>query len=298
MTGAVLTVGTFDGVHRGHQNVLARLTDRAAATGLASLLVTFDPHPLEVVQPVTAPQLLTVGDEKVEVLAATGLHYVAVLPFTKTLASYGARPFVEEILRRRFRMRELLIGYDHGFGRGREGDVELLRSLGGAQGFRVDVVPPVPAAEGGAVSSSHIRQAIARGDLNGAAAALGRSYSASGRVVRGDQRGRLLGFPTLNIALPSTRKLLPPPGVYTVRVATPAGTFGGMMNLGGRPTFGDESASLEAHLFDVDGDWYDAHVRIAFVARLRDTIRFPDSEALVRQLRHDADAARRALTAH
>ncbi|GAC1479425.1 MAG: bifunctional riboflavin kinase/FAD synthetase [Gemmatimonadaceae bacterium] len=296
--GTAVTVGTFDGVHRGHQNVLARLTERASATGLASLLVTFEPHPLAIVNPGGAPRLLTVGDEKLEVLATTGLQYLAVLPFTRTLASYGAATFVDEILRGRFRMRELLIGHDHGFGRGREGDVDLLRSLGGVRDFRVAVIPPVPAGDGGPVSSTRIREAVTRGDLATAAAALGRAYSANGRVMRGDQRGRTLGFPTLNISLPSLHKLLPPDGVYAVRVATPDGTFGGMANLGARPTFGDERMGLEAHLFDADGDWYDAHVRLAFVARLRDNVRFSDPRSLVAQLRHDAEAARRALTAN
>src|SRR5437868_1837791 len=146
--GTVATVGTFDGVHRGHWDVVERLAQRADETGLASLLVTFEPHPLEVVNPAAAPMLLTPGDEKLEVLAQSGLDYVAVLPFTTTLASYEAEQFVDLVLRERFRMRHLLIGYDHGFGRGRAGDVTVLRSLGESRGFAVEAVPPV-VGEGG-----------------------------------------------------------------------------------------------------------------------------------------------------
>lgn len=294
--GTIVTVGTFDGVHRGHQDVLTRLVRRSREVGLPSLLVTFDPHPLEVVNPAAAPPLLTVGDEKLEVLAESGLEYLAIVPFTPTLREYGAEEFVDEVLRRRFRMRELSIGYDHGFGRGREGDVEVLLALGARRGFRVDVIPPVTLDGGPPVSSTSIRRAVAGGDLARAALGLGRPYSVGGQVIHGEQRGRLLGYPTINLSSPPPRKLLPPAGVYAVRVQTPAGPFGGMMNLGGRPTFGDERLSLEVHLFDAHVDLYGAYTRVEFIARLRDVVRFPDIEALRAQLAHDEDAARRALT--
>ena len=295
--GTIVTVGTFDGVHLGHQDVIRRLCARAGEAGLPSVLVTFDPHPLEVVNPAAAPPLLTPGLERLEVLAETGVDYVAVVPFTPTLAAYEAADFVDLVLRERLRMRELLIGHDHGMGRGRTGDADVLAALGAERGFRVEVVPPVSAGEGGGppVSSTEIRRAVAAGDLDRAAVGLGRLYAASGRVVHGEARGRLLGFPTLNVELPSPRKLLPPEGVYAVRVQTPRGPFGGMMNLGPRPTFGDARVGIEAHLFDAAGDFYGAWVRVDFVARLRDTVRFPSVEALVEQLGRDADAARRAL---
>ena len=294
--GTVVTVGTFDGVHRGHQDVLATIGRRADDARLQSVLVTFDPHPLEVVNPTAAPPLLTVGEEKLEVVAVSGIHYMAVLPFTPTLARYTAAQFVDEVLRRRFHMRELVIGYDHGFGRGREGDVEVLRRLGAERGFRVDVVGPVGTGDGRPVSSTMIRRAVAGGDLPRAAAALGRLYAVSGRVRHGAARGRTLGFPTLNLAAPSPRKLLPPEGVYAVRAQTPIGSFGGMMNLGARPTFGDTSISLEVHLFDAAGDLYGAHVKVEFVARLRDTRKFAGADELAAQLRVDEQRARAALT--
>jgi riboflavin kinase/FMN adenylyltransferase len=292
----VVTVGTFDGVHRGHLDVLVRLAARGRETGRASLLLTFDPHPLELLHPAKAPLLLTTRDEKLAAIACTGIDYVAVLPFTRALADHSARQFVDLILRERFRMAELLIGHDHGFGRGRAGDVDTLRTLGAEEGFAVDVVEPIATDDGLAVSSTRIRQAIASGDLATAEAGLGRRYSLSGTVVAGEARGRGLGFPTLNVLPGSPRKLLPPDGVYAVLVETPRGRFGGMMNLGGRPTFGDERRTIEAHLFDSSGDFYGDAVQVAFVARLRDTLRFDGAAALMAQLALDETAARRALT--
>jgi riboflavin kinase/FMN adenylyltransferase len=292
----VITVGTFDGVHRGHRDVVERLVARSRALKIPSVLVTFEPHPLEIVNPSAAPLLLTTHYEKLEVLAETGIDYLAVLPFTPRLAAFSAEDFVELVLRRCFRMRDLLIGYDHGFGRQRAGNVSVLRTLGERDGFRVEVVEPVSTAEGQSVSSTSIRRAIAGGDLARAAESLGRDYSVSGRVIEGAQRGRTIGFPTLNLGGPPARKLLPPEGVYAVRVQTPRGPVGGMMNLGPRPTFGDSSTSLEAHLFDTNGTFYGAYVRIDFVARLRETRRFPSAEQLVAQLREDERAARGALT--
>ena len=292
----VVTVGTFDGVHLGHREVLARLVARSRETGRPSALVTFDPHPLEVVNPAAAPPLLTVGEEKLELLAESGIDYVIVVPFTTNLSHHTPEQFVDVVLRSRARMAELLIGYDHGFGRGRTGDVEILQALGARDGFRVEVVPPYTVGDGRPISSTSIRRAVAGGDLQRAAASLGRLYSVAGRVVRGDQRGRLLGYPTINLPLPAPRKLLPPEGVYAVVVQTPVGPHGGMMNLGPRPTFADPSLALEVHLFDAEVSLYGAHVRIDFLTRLRDTMRFPDATALIAQLGRDEEAARRALT--
>lgn len=293
--GTVVTVGTFDGVHAGHRLVLERLSERAAATGLKSVLVTFEPHPLEVVNPAAAPPLLTVGDEKLEVLAESTLDYLAVLPFTPALAQYDAATFVDVVLRERFGMRELLIGFDHGFGRGRAGDASVVQALGARDGFRVEVVPPVVGPDGRPVSSTSIRRAVAGGDLDRAAGGLARPYSISGVVIGGERRGRRLGFRTINLSMPPARKLLPPDGVYAVRVCTPDGTFGGMMNLGARPTFDDARRTLEAHLFGVRAELYGRRVRIDLIARLRETRKFESAAALVTQLGIDEAAARAAL---
>lgn len=291
----VCTVGTFDGVHRGHRLVLERLAVCARKRGLPAVLVTFEPHPLEVVNPAAAPPLLTIGIEKQEVLAESPLDYVVVLPFTPALATYGASDFVDLVLREKLGLQHLLIGYDHGFGRGRSGDAAVLQELGASRGFGVDVVPPVNGSDGRPISSTTIRRAVAGGDLARAADGLGRAYSASGKVEVGAGRGRALGFRTINIALPPARKLLPPEGVYAVRVQTPRGAFGGMMNLGPRPTFNEPESRLEAHLFDVDGDFYGQHVRLDFMARLRETRRFESPAALSAQLAADEQAARAAL---
>lgn len=295
--GVVVTVGTFDGVHRGHALVLERTAERARAAGLSSVVVTFDPHPLDVVNPSAAPPLLTLWEEKLELLAQSSVDYVAVVPFTRDLAALSAEEFVDRVLIGSYGMRELLIGYDHGFGRGRGGDVESLRVMGRTRGFPVEVVPPVLGSDDAPISSTAIRRAIAHGDLARAADGLGRRYSVSGQVSSGERRGRLIGFPTLNLGLAPPRKLLPPHGVYAVRVEGTAGAFGGMMNLGPRPTFQDDRVTLEAHVFDASGDWYGERVRVEFVARLRDSRRFAGPAELVAQLQKDAENARAALTA-
>ncbi len=292
----ILTVGTFDGVHLGHVDVIRRLVERAGEIGAPSLLLSFDPHPLEVVNPAAAPLLLTTTEEKLEVIAETGVDYFAIMPFTHDLASYGAEDFVELILRRRFRMRELLIGHDHGFGHRRAGNVTVLKELGARDGFAVDVVEAVSVGDGQQVSSTSIRRAVAGGDLDRAAQSLGRRYSVSGTVVAGNSRGRQLGFATINLSAPSPRKLLPPEGVYAVMVQTPAGQFGGMLNLGPRPTFGDTERSIEAHLFDVTRDFYGNRVRIDFVSYLRETKKFGSAGELVAQLRTDREDALIVLT--
>lgn len=295
--GAVVTVGTFDGVHRGHALVLERTAARARERGLTSVVVTFDPHPLDVVNPSAAPPLLTLWDEKLAAMSQTSIEYVAVLPFTTELASLTAEQFVERVLIERYRLRELFIGHDHGFGRGRAGDVESLRVIGRRLGIPVDVVQAVLGSDGAPISSTAVRRAVAHGDLARASDGLGRRYSFVGRVGRGEQRGRRLGFPTVNLELASRRKLLPPHGVYAVRVFGRPGIYGGMMNLGGRPTFDDDRMMLEVHLFDASGDWYGESVSVEFVSRLRDIVRFSGSEELIRQLEKDARDARSALTA-
>jgi riboflavin kinase/FMN adenylyltransferase len=289
---SIVTVGTFDGVHRGHRLVLDRLAAAARGRELRAILVTFEPHPLAVVNPEAAPRLLSVGDEKMEALASTGLDEVAVVPFTRNLAAYEAEQFVDLVLIGRFGMRELFIGHDHGFGRGRSGDVAVLERLGRLRGFGVHVVPPVDGRDGLPVSSTGIRRAIAGGDLARAADGLGRPYSVAGTVRRGDARGARLGYRTINLGSPIPTKLLPPDGVYAIRAQTPGGRFGGMMNLGGRPTFGDATRTIEAHLFDIEGDWQGARVRLDFIAHLRGVRPFSSPDELIRQLALDEAAAR------
>jgi riboflavin kinase/FMN adenylyltransferase len=297
MTGAaVATVGTFDGIHRGHQAVLTTIVQRGRARGLTSLLVTFDPHPLEIVNPSAAPRLLTLPDEKRALVAGLGVERVEVVAFTPELARLGPEEFVRDLLRARFGMQELVLGYDHGFGRGRAGDAELARRLARADGFTVDVVGAVK-DDGQPISSSLIRTAVAHGDLAAAERWLGRPYSLRGVVERGAGRGRTIGIPTINLTSPDPRKLLPPDGVYAARVEWRGARFGGVMNQGPRPTFRVEARGLEIHLFDFTGDLYGETVTVEWVRRLRDVERFPSRQALVDQIERDAAAARQILNA-
>jgi len=299
----VVTMGTFDGLHRGHQAVLAEVKRRARAGKLASVLVTFDPHPLAVVNPAAAPKLLSLPEEKEAAVRADGIDRFVLMAFTPAVAQLDAEAFVRRLCDE-YEMRELVMGYDHGFGRGRAGDVELVERLAGEQGFGMAVVDAVR-DNGQPISSTLIRTAIAHGDLDSAARWLGRRYSIRGTVVRGAGRGRTIGIPTINLAPPDSRKLLPPDGVYAVRVrilesgtrilAPDSKILGGMMNQGPRPTFGEQARTLEAHLFDFDGELYGETVDVEWVRRLREVQAFPSRDALVAQLERDRQAARATL---
>lgn len=299
---AVVTVGTFDGVHRGHQAVLAEIVERARRRGTESVVVTFDPHPLAVVNPAAAPRLLTLPAERQRLLVSSGVDRVVTLPFTPELARLGPEEFVRDVLRLQVGMDELVLGHDHAFGRGRAGGVDVVRRIGAADGFRVDVVDAVR-EDGQPISSTLIRAAVAHGDLALAARWLGRPHAALGQVTRGAGRGRTIGVPTINLPVPDGRKLLPPDGVYAVWVTVEGrGTgdegrdrYGGMMNQGPRPTFGVAERGLEVHLFDFAGELYGETVLVEWVRRLRDVQVFPSRDALVEQLARDAAAARETL---
>jgi riboflavin kinase/FMN adenylyltransferase len=292
--GTVATVGTFDGVHRGHWAVLQEIRRRAESTGRRSVLVTFDPHPLRIVRPEHAPPLLTTPVEKKEILAESGLDYAVFISFTEKLSRYEPRRFVEEILVGRLGVEELVIGYDHGFGRDRSGDAETLRAIGRELGFAVDVVAPVETG-GEPVSSSRIRRAVQEGRLAEAGLCLGRPYSCRGVVVRGDGRGKQLGFPTANLNMSNAGKLIPPPGVYAVKGVLRTGTYKGALHLGPRPTFRGSPPTIELHLLDFDGDLYGEEVRVDFIERLREVRPFRTVAALVDQMREDVAAVRLIL---
>lgn len=292
--GTVVTVGTFDGVHRGHWRVLDALCDAAESRGARSMLVTFDPHPLRIVRPDVAPPLLTTPAEKIEILAQSRVERVAFLCFTRELAAFSPRMFVEQILIARLGMTHFVIGHDHGFGRGRSGDVDTLREIGADLGFGVDVVDPV--SEGGdAISSSRIRRMLQDGDVASATLALGRPYSITGTVVRGAGQGRRLGFATANIDVPHADKLIPHEGIYAVRAALRDRFVNGVLHLGPRPTFAGLPPSIELHLFDFDDDIYGDRVRVSFIDRIRDIAHFDSVDALVRAMEADCAAARALL---
>jgi len=290
-TGTVVTVGTFDGVHRGHWHVLQSVRAASERLGLPSVLVTFDPHPLTIVRPDAAPPLLSTPGEKIEVLAESGIDYVVFVRFDAELASYPPERFVREHLIARFGMRHLVIGYDHGFGRGRSGDASTLQQLGREVGFDVEVIGPVAQGEE-PVSSTAIRHALVAGDVESAARALGRPYGMRGAVIRGDGRGRQLGFPTANLRIPHPDKLVPSQGVYAARAQLRGRTVNGALHLGPRPTFPGAPPAIELHLFDFDDDLYGEEIGVLFCARLRDVARFESVPALVRAIAADCAAAR------
>jgi riboflavin kinase/FMN adenylyltransferase len=231
--------------------------------------------------------------ERLEVLASSRIDAVRVLAFDRAMSQRSPESFVREILLGRCDMRELVIGHDHGLGHGRSGDVGMLRQLGAREGFPVEVVEPV-SVDGLPVSSTTIRREIGAGHLAEAARCLGRRYTVSAAVERGERRGHQLGFPTANLAV-SPKKMLPPDGVYAVVAETPAGRFGGMMNQGHRPTFSDGRRLLEVHLFGFEGDLYDQWVRVEWIAPLREIRRFEGAAALRRQLEEDRVRALGAL---
>lgn len=295
---SVVTVGTFDGVHLGHQALIRYVLERARLRGGPGVAVTFDPHPREVVHGEAVP-LLTTVEERARIFEALGLDRFIVIPFTKAFSKLRGEEFVRDVLVGHIGMQEVVIGYDHAFGRGREGDRHLLERLGAELGFGVDVVP-AQIVDQHVVSSSDIRALLVdAGDVRQAAEMLGRPYELEGRVVQGDQRGRVIGFPTANLAVDHARKVVPKTGVYAVR-ASVAGSevwYGGMMNIGVRPTFGGTELRQEVHLFGFDGDLYGRQLRIEFVERIRDERRFEGIEALVEQLSSDRARCMRILEA-
>ncbi len=285
LAGSVLTVGTFDGVHLGHQEVVRYVVARARERGAPALVVTFDPHPRTVVRGESVP-LLTTVEERAALLDERGIAHTLVLPFTPEFAALPAADFVRQVLVDKLRVGEVVIGYDHGFGRRREGNADLLRRLGPELGFAVDVIPAHLVARH-AVSSSQIRALLQTGDVAQAAALLGRPYRLSGTVVEGDRRGRLIGFPTANIE-PPPEKLVPLAGVYAVRVQVEGQAWPAMMNIGTRPTFNGVEQRVEAHLLGFSGDLYGKPLSVEFIARLRDEQRFSGIDALRKQLEDDA----------
>lgn len=293
---SVLTTGTFDGVHLGHQAILRYLVARAAATGGTATAVTFSPHPREVVAGDPVP-LLTTLDERADLMEALGLGRFVVVPFTRDLSLMEPEAYVEDVLLGAVGMQEIVIGYDHRFGRHRRGDRAVLEALGAARGFTVDVIPE-QVVQGHAVSSTEVRKALAAGEAARASALLGRPYSFAGTVVRGERRGRLIGFPTANVQPEHRRKLIPASGVYAVRADAGGAQYDGMMNVGRRPTVtNDGDLRVEVHLFGFEGDLYGRPLRVHVVARLRDERKFDGLAALTAQLHEDRVEAISALTA-
>ncbi|MGH9035967.1 MAG: bifunctional riboflavin kinase/FAD synthetase [Acidimicrobiia bacterium] len=305
--GAAVTIGAFDGVHLGHQALLRLVRDQASARGLETALVTFDRHPAQVVRPESAPKLLTTLDQKLELLESTGLvDHTLVLEFDENRRAEPAEEFVQEVLVDCLHARLVVVGADFHFGNQRRGNVTLLSAMGSACGFEVVGIPlveaePGPGTEGvpgiTVYSSTVIRRLLAEGKVEAAAELLGRPHEVRGPVIEGDRRGRQLGFPTANVAVPE-EMCLPADGIY-------AGTFRGAdgadrptaISLGRRPTFyaGGGHRLLEAHLLDFEGDLYGQAAAVRFVSRIRDEARFDSAAALIDAIHRDVDAVRAAL---
>ena len=290
--GSVVAVGALDGLHRGHQALLARVRERAAALSLMPLAISFEPLPRAFFARAPLPRLGSVRD-KIEGLAAAGMQAALLLRFNAALAALSAEDFVRRALLSRCGAREVWVGEDFRFGHARGGDLALLRRMGAEAGFAAHPLETHQHA-GRRISSSAIRAALAGGDFAAAAALLGRPFTIGGRVLRGQQLGRMLGFPTANIRL--GRRVSPIQGIFAVRVHGVAGSaMPGVASLGLRPTVGGREVLLEAHLFDYAGDLYGRHVSVEFVAKLRDEEKFADLDALTRQMHRDAAAARDVL---
>jgi riboflavin kinase/FMN adenylyltransferase len=294
---SVVTVGTFDGVHRGHVAIIREVVSRAAARGARSVVVTFDPHPKEVVG--TGPVFLLASlEERLEKFRALGVDLAFVIGFTYEFSRQTSREFFERYIVRGLGVAEVIVGHDHMFGRDREAGFEELRGMGLEAGFTSTAVEAVT-VEGKIVSSSAIRRLLGEGDVAEAAKLLGRSYAVRGPVVRGDGRGRTLGVPTANVVPEFARKLIPANGVYVVRARTPRAEKFGMLNIGVRPTFhGDQGTrTMEAHLFDFEGDLYGQVIEIEFLQRLRDERKFGSPAELLRQLQTDRSASMALIAA-
>ena len=288
----VVTIGNFDGVHRGHQYLLKQVVDRAT-DGARSLALTFDPLPAEVLRPDRAPKRLTTTDDRLTFMAETGLDVIAVVPFTRDFAALEAREFVEQLVDAAHPV-HFVVGADFRFGHDRTGSADLLRELGPEYGFAVTVVERIGGEE---ISSTRIRQLLAEGDVKAAAELLGRWHTLTGRVESGAGRGRNLGFPTANLAIPPALAI-PADGIYAAHAALERGGdwLPALVYIGTRPTFSEVDRVVEVFLLDFTGDLYGSEVTVRFIERIRGDMTFESPEALTEQMHADEVAARRILT--
>jgi riboflavin kinase/FMN adenylyltransferase len=293
LSNPALTIGNFDGVHRGHRALFSKVQSWADRLQGQSVVMTFNPHPLEVFRPGNGPAFITTHERKLELIAEAGIEVTIVVPFDQGFAQTTATQFVKDLLVDKIGIKAIVVGHDYRFGRAREGDIDFLRKMGGQYDFAVDAVSGVD-VEGTLVSSTLIRQCIHGGDIKEAGRLLGRPYEIKGRVVRGRNRGaRLLGFPTANIDMAG--HAAPKRGIYVVEVDIDGRLYGGAANLGYNPTFGDTALSLEAHIFNFKEDIYDRMVTVRFIDRLRDEKKFSGPEELTRQIQLDVERAREIL---
>ncbi len=296
LRGSWLTIGSFDGVHLGHQALLHELISGAHSEGLSSIVLTFHPHPAVVLNKRKEFSYLNSPEGKVGLLAGLGVDVVITHPFNLQVAQISARDFIQKLIQN-LKMRRLCVGHDFALGRGREGDLPALTSLGSELGYTIDEVKPMK-LDGQVVSSSRVRQALSDGDVEQAQRLLGRPYKIIGEVVHGDSRGRSLGFPTANLEIWAERTL-PKPGVYACWATIDGRDYPAVTNVGFRPTFDNQPLlpRVEAYLLDFDSDLYRKTMRLSFIRRLRDEVRFADIQDLIDQMHQDVQIGREVLEA-
>ncbi len=284
---AVVTTGTFDGVHIGHQSILNRLNELAKKVGGQSVLLTFFPHPRMVIHPDAEIQLINTIEERTALLEAAGVQHLIIHPFTKEFSRLSSVEFVRDLLVNKIGTEHLVIGYDHHFGRNREGSFEHLMEFGPLYGFQVEEIPAQDIDEVN-VSSTKIRKALIAGEVRTANEFLGHAFTLSGSVVKGNQIGRTLGFPTANIQLNNPHKLIPADGIYAVRVMFKGKVFKGMLNIGVRPTIeGANKRSIEVNIFDFNAEIYGRHIQLQLIERIRDEQKFNSLDSLKFAMAHD-----------
>ncbi len=294
---AVITIGNFDGVHKGHQTLLNEVIQKAKSIGGTSVAMTFEPHPITVLQKDGHPPLITMYEQKIELLSQYDLDFLVCIPFTHEFASITAENFVKDILVDRMGVKAIVVGNDYSFGKNREGNIDLLRSYASQFGFEVMVIDwqQIAYTSGERISSTKIREIVMDGRVEDAVNLLGRHYQIRGKVVSGRNRGgKLLGFPTANINL--VDELSPKTGVYAVSVQFEGQKYSGVANIGYSPTFDDHLFTIEVHILDFDGDIYDRKIRVNFISRLRDEKKFSNITELSEQIKKDIAKAREILS--
>jgi riboflavin kinase/FMN adenylyltransferase len=295
LANAVVTSGTFDGVHLGHQKILSRLTEVAQNSGGESVLITYWPHPRTVVSNDSQDlKLLTTLDEKIDLIEQAGVNHLVVIPFTRSFSELTSEQYIRQILIEKIGTSKLVIGYDHRFGRDREGGFDYIQAHQDEYGFEVEEIPRQDVEEIG-VSSSKIRAALQEGNIHIANLFLGREYNLTGTVIKGQQLGRTIGYPTANLQVDDPVKLIPANGVYAVDVIHAGQTYGGMLNIGFRPTVAGTYQTIETYIFDFDKDIYGEHMTLLFRDFLRPEQKFDGLPALVAQLKYDEESARKLL---
>ncbi len=289
---SVITVGTFDGVHEGHRALMETVVRKAKEREARSVVITFDPHPRDIISPRSdGIRLLTSLEERSEILNDMGVDVLLVIPFTRDFSLLSSEDFVRNIVFGKVGVSEFVIGYDHHFGRDRSGTIETIEKLGKELGFEAYVVSRKEMGNV-TISSTTIRRELQEhGNVRQAARLLGRPYMLNGIVMHGDERGRAIGFPTANLKPEHPNKVIPKKGVYAVRVRVAGEWYGGMMNIGVRPTFDELTETLEVHIFDFDREIYGDTIQVRFLQRLRDEQKFDGIEALAAQLNKDKSAA-------